>query len=120
MIACDELDGSARNQVSRFHSTAPIRPASTTYTNAGSLASTLTRLDTVFATPWWKMNSATKLKNAAHATALRGDISRVATIVAMLLAASWKPLMTSNASATSTVMTTTVVTAIVHLRSDRG
>ena len=48
---------------------------------------------TVLATPVPKKNAATKLKNAAHATACSGDSTRVETTVAMELAASWNPLM---------------------------
>ena len=40
---------------------------------------------------------ATKLKNAAHSTANRGDRTRVDTTVAIELAASWNPLTKSNA-----------------------
>jgi hypothetical protein len=58
------------------------------------------------------MNSATKLKNAAHSTATCGDSTRVDTTVAIELAESWNPLTTSNASATTMVMMTTVVTSM--------
>ena len=47
-----------------------------------------------------KTNAATKLKNAAHATACVGDSTRVETIVAIELAASWKPFRKSKTSAT--------------------
>src|SRR5688500_20226864 len=46
-----------------------------------------------------KTNAATKLKNAAQITAAVGLRTRVATMVAMELAASWKPLRKSNTSA---------------------
>ena len=39
-----------------------------------------------------KTRNATKLKNAAHATADRGVRTRVETTVAIELAASWNPL----------------------------
>ena len=48
---------------------------------------------TVFATAVPNPNAATKLKNAAHTTALPGDSTRVDTTVAIEFAASWKPLM---------------------------
>jgi hypothetical protein len=48
---------------------------------------------TVWATAVPNPNAATKLKNAAHTTALPGDSTRVDTTVAIELAASWKPLM---------------------------
>ena len=59
-----------------------------------------TPLPIVFAT--WTPNTrkAAKLKNAAHATAARGESTRVLTMVAIELAASWKPLMKSKTSAT--------------------
>src|SRR5258708_14148350 len=53
----------------------------------------------VLATCWPNTRNATKLKNAAQATALRGDRTRVETIVAMELAASLRPLRKSKASA---------------------
>src|SRR5688572_7990603 len=112
MIAWDELDGSASHHVNRFHKIAPISPASTTHTNAGSAALTLTRLETVLATPWWNTNSARKLKDAAQITARMGVRSRVDTIVAIEFAASWKPLIRSKIRATAMVTTTTVVTLI--------
>src|SRR5688572_16955382 len=46
-----------------------------------------------------KMNAAMKLKNAAHATACVGVRTRVATTVAIELAASWKPLRKSKTNA---------------------
>src|SRR2546427_13084154 len=55
---------------------------------------------TVVATATPKPNAATKLKNAAHATAARGVSTRVDTIVAIEFAASWKPFMKSKARAT--------------------
>ena len=48
---------------------------------------------------------ATKLKNAAHSTACQGLSTPVETTVAMEFAASWKPFMKSNASASSTSST---------------
>src|SRR5438445_11795761 len=95
--ACDDDDGRLNHQVSRFHVIAPTRPASTTHTNAGSAAPTSTILAIVLATPVWKMKYATKLKKAAHRTAMRGDSTRVETTVAIEFAASWNPLTTSNA-----------------------
>src|SRR5262245_12848293 len=51
--------------------------------------------------------SAAKLKNAAQITAQCGRSTRVDTTVAMEFAASWKPFMKSNASATAIRNTTT-------------
>jgi hypothetical protein len=74
----------------------------------------------VLATPVPKIHSATKLKNAAHSTASRGDSTRVETMVAIELAASWNPLMTSNARAAAIVTTTTVETSMAAPTSARG
>src|SRR5438309_1023981 len=49
---------------------------------------------------------ATRCHIAAHATATRGVSTRVETTVAISLAASWKPLKKSNASATRITNTT--------------
>src|SRR5262245_18405117 len=70
------------------------------------MAESTTPLPTVFATLTPKPKAATKLKNAAHATACIGVSTRVDTTVAMELAASWKPLMKSKAS-TTTMMNVT-------------
>jgi hypothetical protein len=56
----------------------------------------------VLATDRPKTRKATKLKNAAHATAQCGRSTRVDTTVAIEFAASWKPFMKSNASASTT------------------
>src|SRR3569623_1000957 len=101
--ACERDDGRPHHQVSRFHTIAPMRPAITTHTNAGSLALIWTIFEIVFATPSWKMNRATKLNTVAHRTARRGDSTRVDPPVAIEFAASWKPLMTSKISATAIV-----------------
>src|SRR3954452_4773976 len=73
--------------------TAPSRAAKTT----GRLKyCILTVCPTVFATAVPTISSATKLNNAAHATATRGRRTWVATTVAIALAESWKPLVKSN------------------------
>src|SRR4051812_5937928 len=56
-----------------------------------------------------KIRNAAKLKNAAHATARRGESTRVETTVAMEFAASWNPLKKSKPSATATMRTTSRV-----------
>src|SRR5579872_6161374 len=66
-------------------------------------------LPMVLATAVPKRNAATKLKNAAHITASLGESTRVETMVATLLAASWKPFRKSNVSARRIVMRTTRV-----------
>jgi hypothetical protein len=65
-----------------------------------------TIFETVSATLGEKMNMATKLNSAAHSTAVCGLSTRVDTTVAIELAASWKPLMTSKARAIATVRKT--------------
>src|SRR6266700_2300010 len=50
-----------------------------------------------------KVKAATKLKNAAQITAMRGESTRVETTVAMELAASWKPFRKSKARATAQI-----------------
>src|SRR6185369_6099754 len=105
--AWELLVGRPHHQVSKSHTMAPTSPARTTYTYAESCALTFTILETVSATLAGKMNMATKLKNAAHSTATRGESTRVDTTVAMELAASWKPFKTSNTSATAIVAYTT-------------
>src|SRR5581483_1109225 len=64
-------------------------------------------LPTVDATAAPNTRNATKLKNAAQATAQRGLIAPVETMVAIELAATWKPLKKSKTSATATRKTTT-------------
>src|SRR5437868_2876265 len=62
-------------------------------------------LPIVLATAVPKPKAATKLKNAAHTTATRGESTRVETTVAMEFAASWKPFRKSNAKATTQMPT---------------
>ena len=64
-------------------------------------------LPTVAATLSWKMKIATTLKKAANSTACCGLSTPVETTVAIELAASWKPFMKSNASASTTSSATT-------------
>ena len=70
---------------------APSRPARITY--GVTSARSTNPLPTVLATPVPNVKAETKLKNAAHSTAWNGVSTRVATIVAIEFAASWKPLM---------------------------
>src|SRR5206468_9188140 len=102
--ACDELVGSPKYQVMTSHAIAPIKPAKTApFENADG---STTSFAIVAATAVPKMRNAAKLKNAAQATASRGDNTRVETTVAMEFAASWNPLKKSNARATITMRTT--------------
>src|SRR5262245_37324023 len=95
-ISARELDdGRPQNQVHRLHRLAPAR-RHTPPTAYDSPFWIVMIFEIVSATPWWKMNKATKLNAAAHSTAILGDSTRVDTTVAIELAASWKPLMTSK------------------------
>ena len=102
--ACDELDGIPTHQVTRSQTMAPARAARTTApsTRCGSTMP----VPIVAATCSPKNKKATKLKNAAHTTAHRGESTRVETTVAIELAASWNPLTKSNTSATTTTVAT--------------
>src|SRR5690349_6013371 len=73
-------------------------------TNAGSMMP----LPTVLATLRWNTAKASTLKNAAQNTACQGLSTPVETTVAIEFAASWKPFMKSNASASSTSSTSVV------------
>src|SRR4051794_14894103 len=100
--ACDELDGSPKYQVARFHVMAPTRPAKTIVVVI-VFGSTMP-LATVAAT-WREMKAPTKLRIDAMATAVPGDIAWVEIDVATEFAVSWKPLVKSKASAVPTTMT---------------
>ena len=76
---------------------APISPAKTTPMERTSWSTT--PLAMVLATAVLKIRKAMKLKTAAQTTASRGVRTRVATTVAIELAASWKPFVKSKASA---------------------
>ena len=83
--------GIPKYHVIRFQVMAPMSPPRMTHWS--TTAASTTPLPTVVATWTPKPNAATKLKNAAHATACIGVRTRVETTVAIELAASWKPLM---------------------------
>src|SRR3954452_22011987 len=100
--ACDELEGRPSHQVARFHAIAPISPANTTVVVIAA-ASTIP-LATVAAT-FSEMNAPAKFRTADIATAVRGDIARVDTDVAIAFAVSWNPFVKSNASAVTTTIT---------------
>src|SRR5262245_23291046 len=78
--ACDDDVGSPHHHVSRFHASAASSEASTIagVTTAGSTVP----FAIVLATCTPNTANATKLKAAAHATASRGDSTRVLTTVA--------------------------------------
>src|SRR5262245_13327464 len=99
MSACDDDTGSPSHQVRRFQVMAPTRPPRTT--QRSTAAGSTTPLPRVLATLTPNPNAATKLKNAAQATATLGDNVPVETTVATELAASWKPFRKSKTSATT-------------------
>src|SRR3954471_13856045 len=101
--ACDELEGSPRNQVTRFHKIAPTSPAKIT-TGLMSVSST-SPPEIVFAT-WTDRKAPVRFRQAATVTAVLGRNAPVAIDVAMALAVSWKPFVKSKASAVTTTTTT--------------
>src|SRR5215218_7209887 len=103
MRACEDEVGRPSHQVRRFQAMAPASPAKTT---ASLTTAESTVLPTVLATCVWKTRKAMKLNRAAQMTASRGVRTLVETTVAMELAASWKPLVKSNTSASATMAMT--------------
>ncbi len=73
-------------------------------TSSASTYSSLMILLIVAATAVPKVKAATKLKNAAKATARRGVRTLVETTVAMALAESWNPLVKSKIKAMKMMM----------------
>ena len=104
--ACDDDDGSPSHQVSRFQTIAPSTAASTVFGVASP--ESMIPLPTVEATAVVTKAPA-RLAIAAIRTASRGESARVETEVATAFAVSWKPFVKSNASATTTVMTSSVI-----------
>ncbi len=98
--AWDDDVGRPRKNVIRFSEMAPTRPEKITPIDSTSWVTT--SLAMVSATWVPNMRNATKLKVAAQTTAQRGESTRVETIVAIELAASWKPFTKSKPSATRT------------------
>src|SRR3954471_12455613 len=101
--ACDELEGSPRNQVTRVHKIAPTSPAKIT-TGLMSVSST-SPPEIVFATSTDR-KAPVRFRQAAIATAVRGLKAPVAIDVAMALAVSWKPFVKSKTNAVTTTTTT--------------
>src|ERR687898_822318 len=101
--ACDDEVGRPSHQVMKFQAMAPTSPAKMT---ASLTTSASTILPTVLATWVWKTRKAMKLNRAAQMTAIRGVRTLVDTTVAIELAASWKPLVKSNTSASRTMAMT--------------
>src|SRR5215212_3508655 len=101
--ACDELEGSPRNQVTRFQRMAPTSPAKIT-TGLMSVSS-ISPPEIVFAT-WTDRKAPATFRHAAIVTAVRGRKAPVAIDVAMALAVSWKPFVKSKTSAVTTTTAT--------------
>jgi hypothetical protein len=112
--AWEELVGNPQTHVIRSHTIAPMSPARITHSSTTAVSTT--PFPTVRATLTPKPNAATKLKNAAQTTACSGDSTRVDTMVAIELAASWKPLMKSKTSATKMMPTTSESNAQFAIR----
>src|SRR5438093_6579239 len=108
MRACEDETGSPSHQVIRFQAMAPVSPPSTTQRSMAD--GSTTPFPRVVATFTPNPNAATKLKNAAQATAVLGDSVPVETTVATELAASWKPFRKSKTSATRMMQTTEIRT----------
>src|SRR5690242_14568845 len=117
--ACEELDGSPRYQVVRFHKIAPTSPAKIT-TGLMSVSST-SPPEIVFAT-WTERNAPTRLRTPAITTATLGRSAPVAIEVAMAFAVSWKPFVKSKINAVRTTTTTIrdTYTAVPFGRPDAG
>ena len=90
MSACDDDDGTLKYHVTRFQRIAPTRPANTIGT-VTRFCSTMP-LAIVAATET-EMNAPAKFRIEASVTARRGRRARVAIVVAIALAVSWKPFV---------------------------
>ena len=97
--ACELLDGNPAHQVIASQAMAPNSPANKTLPSI-AFSETMP-VPNVFATCNPKTRKATKLKIAAQITAHFGDSTLVDTTVAIELAASCRPFMTSNSNATA-------------------
>src|SRR6476661_1921675 len=87
-----------------FHRIAPSRAPKMTF--GSTMLCSIIPPPTALATATPPVNSAAKLKKAAHATAARGLRTRVPTMVAMEFAESWKPLLKSKMKANATIAAT--------------
>ena len=95
--ACDEEEGMPSHQVPRFHAMAPSRPHSTIISaSTRSISSSVMNLPMVLATAVPPSSGPRNSKKATSSTACTGVIAREAMTVAMMLAASWKPLVYSK------------------------
>ena len=115
--ACEELEGRPISQVSRFQAIAPTRPARTMSSSADPPPSSssgfgaplpswilTTALETVRATST-ERKAPTRFRTPERPTATLGGRAPVAMDVAIAFAVSWKPLVKSKVSATTTTST---------------
>src|SRR5215204_1146713 len=93
-----------------FHVMAPSSAPKITF--GSTMLCSISPTPTAFATATPPVNSAAKLKNAAHITAASGLSTRVPTIVAIEFAESWKPLMKSKRNAIAMMIRTYVITML--------
>src|SRR3954468_15824295 len=91
--AWEELEGSPINQVTRFHTIAPVRPAKMT---TGVTRCSSTRPPEMAFATWTERNAPGTFRQPASATAVLGRRAPVAIDVAIALAVSWKPLVKSK------------------------
>ena len=110
--AWDEDVGKPPHHVIKSHTIAPIKPPRMTV--GSTIERSIKPLPSVFATAVPRPNAATKLKNAAHTTAVAGLKTRVDTIVAIEFALSWNPLMKSKMNATRTIARTNQTVADIR------
>ena len=122
--ACDEDEGSPSSQVNRFQMMPPTRPPKTmsmrrvpllaVYSLRGrplESCSLTTELDTVSATST-ESSAPTQLRIAANVTAPLGLKAPVAIDAAIAFPVSWKPLVKSNARATTTTKVRMMVAVV--------
>src|SRR4051794_36094306 len=102
--ACEDDEGSPNHHVVRFQAIAPTSPANTV-SSVTDPESTMP-LAIVAATAS-ERKAPTKLRLEAISTAIRGDIARVETEVAIEFAVSWNPLVKSKAIAVATTIQST-------------
>ena len=99
------LEGMPYHQVMTFQAMAPTSAPNTTWWS--TMPGCTMPLPTVAATLKWKTKIAITLNVAANTTACWGLSTPVDTTVAMEFAASWKPFMKSNSTASTTSSATT-------------
>ena len=107
MRACEELEGSPKYHVIRFHAIAPTRPPNTASSPVELACTSTTSFATVAATSS-EMKAPTKLRTDAYPTATFGGIARVEIEVATTFAVSWNPFVKSKTSAVATTITTMI------------